>query len=228
MRAIPSILFLLLLTVIGTELLGQKSESIEPSYFTSLKVVGRVFVDAQQGESNVLELEAVGISMDKVQVSTSKGELKIKVSPVFAKDYHINAKLTYTSLEKIHASAGADIDIQDVIKGEYLELHAGSGAEIDLEAEATEIYQRAGEGAFITISGTAQKAEIKASTGGGVYGDDFEAGTVLAKVSTGGEVSIQVKDYLDVHSSTGGEFVYAGNPEKMRTASSLGGTIIRE
>ena len=228
MRAIPSILMLLVFACGTSFLFGQKSKSVEPSYFTSLKVVGKVELDAQQGDDNILELEGVGISLDKVQVSTSKGELKIKVSPLVGRHYYVKAKLTYTNLEKIHASAGADIQIQDVIKGEYLELHAGSGAEIDLEAEATEIYQRAGEGAYINISGTAEKAEIKASTGGGVYGDDFEAGTVLAKVSTGGEVSIQVKDYLDVHSSTGGEFVYAGNPEKMRTESSLGGTIIRE
>ena len=89
MRAIPSILFLVF--ACGTSFLfGQRSESIEPSYFTSLKVVGKVELDAQEGEANILELEGVGISLDKVHVSTSKGELKIIVSPLVGKHYYVS------------------------------------------------------------------------------------------------------------------------------------------
>ncbi|MEM6764601.1 MAG: head GIN domain-containing protein [Bacteroidota bacterium] len=211
-----------------TQLWAQGTESVDLSSFRALRVVGKIQLTAVEGSENRLEMEARGISVDKVQISQSKEELKIKVSPLISKDYQIIARLTYTELDKLSASAGAEIEVTELLQVDILNLQAGSGAEIDVEAVADLIYQRAAEGAIIKIEGSAERAEIKAATGGIVRAEDLQVSKVFAKVSTGGEVEIQVEEELDVTSSTGGEFIYSGSPSKSYTQSSLGGIIRKE
>ncbi|MCB0466063.1 MAG: DUF2807 domain-containing protein, partial [Aequorivita sp.] len=169
-----------------------------------------------EADENLLQYIETDIEDGKLHVTTSENIGHSKAKKVY---------VTYKELNKIEASSGADVIGNSVIKSEFLSLKSSSGADLKVDVFAKDIIAKTSSGADMEVSGKATSLNADASSGSEIKAKELLVINCNAEASSGAEVTVNVKEQLETHVSSGGDINYYGNPVSVNSNKSHSGSV---
>ncbi|MES2373126.1 MAG: head GIN domain-containing protein [Bacteroidota bacterium] len=179
--------------------------------------------------------EAVAVSAssneyrDKIHVDVINGTLKI----YYERDRGISinwgnrkmkAYVSVKNLDKLYASGGADILIDNELNTNSLAMHISGGSDFKGKLNVKELTLDASGGSDATISGHAEQVKIEASGGSDIHAYDLITGTCTIRSSGGSDVHITANKEINANASGGSDIYYKGTASS-NTSKSGGGSI---
>lgn len=229
----------LLLVVCSASLFAQKKTVIndlnaEPrsvSGFHAIKVSDGIDLYISYGE----EAAAVSASeikyRDKIKTQVDNGVLRIWYDNdnfnqiIFTNKRNLRAYVSYKVLDAITASAGSDVLVDGVIKGNSLTLKISSGSDFKGNVEVNELDVDQSSGSDVTMGGKANTVSIEASSGSDFNGYSLVAEVCSARCSSGSDITITVNKELKAKASSGSDIHYRGNASTVDITKSSGGSV---
>lgn len=174
--------------------------------------------------------EFVVVEADENLHEVIETELKHKTLDIYTHERIRWAKsrkvyVHFTALERLKSSSGSQVRSESTIMSKSLEIKASSGSQQYLEINSVKFTGRSSSGAQIHLSGKADRAELKASSGAHIKGQDFVTKYCIADVSSGAHIWIDVQEDFTGEASSGGHIYYSGNPSQTTINASSGGAI---
>ncbi|MGG9960934.1 head GIN domain-containing protein [Ferruginibacter sp. SUN106] len=123
----------------------------------------------------------------------------------------LKAYVSFKTLEKLHASGGADVKIQGSLDVTNLEVKFTSGSSFSGKLKASELTVEQNSGSSINISGSAEKIKVDVSSGAIFKSYDLSVNYCDAKASSGGGVRITINKELSAKANSGGGVKYKGD-----------------
>jgi hypothetical protein len=186
--------------------------------FLSQKNVEEVFVEAGPDD------------LDKIITEVEGGVLKIYIREKHWFNLNWNQEprkvyVSFTTLDKLEASAGSDVNSENYLKLDKLNLDASSGSDVQLELDINELSVGSSSGSDISLKGKATEMQADASSGSDINAGDFQVKKCAASASSGSDIKVSVTEELNANASSGGEITYSGNPAKKDINESSGGDV---
>ncbi|BDD08588.1 hypothetical protein FUAX_10200 [Fulvitalea axinellae] len=196
------------------------------SSFSKIRVFNKVKVHLVKGSKISVRIKTNdNITTQDVVTEVKNNELKIKLRTKVYRDIKVDAYVTYTDLQELSASAGGKIVSNGTMEVDNLTVEAGAGARIEIPVTADFITASASSGGEISLKGSANNLKATAGSGGVIDTYHLKAKEAYVKANTGGHVDVQPLEVLEARAYTGGIVNYKGNPKKLDTKKSVGGTI---
>jgi hypothetical protein len=181
-----------------------------------------------EGDTPKIVVEADENLHEFIETRIEDGKLHIKATKNIRRASARKVYVTYTSLEGVEASSGADIKATSQIKAENLTLKSSSGADLEADVYARELSVTTSSGARIKLSGSAKNSSLKASSGSDIKASDLETLTCEAQASSGADITIKVLNTLEGKASSGGIIKYYGDPSEVASSKSTSGGSIKK
>ncbi|CAN5218866.1 hypothetical protein BH09BAC6_BH09BAC6_12100 [soil metagenome] len=199
--------------------------------FTGISVSSGIDLYLTQGNE-----EAVAVSaseqkyIDRLITEVVNGTLKIYydnkgVTWKSSGKTKLKAYVSFTNLEKLNVSAGADVTVNGGMKADKLDMQVTSGADFTGAIIAKELIAEVSSGAEMKVTGSADKFTIAVSSGANLKGYEFAVDFCDASVSSGGDVHITINKELVAKASSGGDIHYKGAGLIRDIQTSSGGTV---
>lgn len=168
--------------------------------------------------------EAVAVSAseneyrDKIITEVEDGILKIYYEKKegwnwgFSMDNKkLKAYVSVKTLEKLNASGGSDVSIENTIKGDKLSISISGGSDLDGELVYNELSLSASGGSDADIKGRVGNAKITASGGSDVNGYGLITEYCRVQSSGGSDVNVTANKEINASASGGSDIYYKGN-----------------
>ncbi|MBX9785694.1 MAG: DUF2807 domain-containing protein [Chitinophagaceae bacterium] len=206
-----------------------EKRSVKP--FRSIKVADGIDLYLSQGAE---ESVAVSASRDeylnRLKTEVVDGVLKIYYDRESLNDWtsggkKLKAYVSFKTLDKLTASAGADVYVQGTIKEELLSFYLNSGAQFKGKLEAGKIIAEVESGAKLEVDGNAGTFNVNASSGGRVAAYSLSTGKADIRCTTGAKIEVTVNDEMKVDASTGGNIHYKGDAKIVEMNTRLGSVV---
>ena len=189
--------------------------------FTVVSASEGIDVYVTQGDDFDISVEADENIMDLIGTDIKNGKLKVhaieNIGRATKKVY-----VTLPAVSGLHASSGAHLSAENMIKSEKLQVDASSGAMLDANVHVTDMEIDASSGANITLSGSAKEVYVDGSSGANIKANELMTISCNADASSGANVSVHVKDNLTAEASSGGNISYKGEPSVQKNKSVSG------
>lgn len=193
--------------------------------FSKVSASAGVNVFLTKGNSEKVVVETDANLQECIITEVRNGKLVVKSECNVRRAEKFDVHVTYTDLNGIDASSGADVVSNETIKTDDLKLHASSAGDIKLEVNTKSLSCHASSGGDISVEGKTQNLNADASSGGDIKGFNLTASKADASASSGGDVKITVSDELNANASSGGDVKYKGSPKKININESSGGDV---
>ena len=171
---------------------------------------------------------------DKIRTEVDNGVLKIWYDNdnninqiIFNNRRNLRAYVSYKVLDAITASAGSDVLVDGVIRGNSLKLRISSGSEFKGNVEVNDLDVDQSSGSDVRMSGKATTVSIEASSGSDFNGYGLVADVCTARCSSGSDITITVNKELKAKASSGSDIHYRGNASTVDITKSSGGSVRR-
>jgi hypothetical protein len=185
-----------------------------------------------EGNSEEVAVSAATAAFrDKIVTKVENGVLKIHYETKMGsvnktrESKYLKAYVSYKTFDWLHATTGAEVKINGVLKSSSLNLEANTGALVDGEVDINSFKISQHTGSKITLTGKADKLEIDGSTGSKFKGEELSTNSCTVQVSTGAIISVNAEKELQVKASTGGSVKYKGNPAMKEIKRNTGGSV---
>jgi len=168
---------------------------------------------------------------DKIVTEVVNGILKIhyetKSGAINKKNEskHLKAYVSYTSLDLLHVTTGAEANVDGILEATTFELKANTGGLVKAEINIGNLTVDQNTGSKITLTGKVDKLDAKGDTGSKFMGEDLTTNTCMIKMSTGAGIYISVEKELNVKADTGGYIKYKGNAGIREIRTNTGGYV---
>jgi hypothetical protein len=170
---------------------------------------------------------------DKIITEVESGILKIhyetKLGAINKRNESKNLKayVSYKTLDLLHVSTGAEVEINGKLTSSSFELKASTGGLVKGEVNMNILKVNQNTGSKITLTGLADKLDIDGNTGSKFMGENLSANTCDVSVSTGAGVYINIEKELNAKATTGGYIKYKGAGGIRDIKTSTGGSVSR-
>jgi Putative auto-transporter adhesin, head GIN domain len=200
------------------------SEKRTVSTFNAIKVGGSFDVEVGIGATPELTVEADDNILKYIKTTVENGELKITLENNGSmNNIHLKVFITTPTLEKITASASADVLVKDVIKSEQeLSFATSSSADIEAQVDAPAVNTSANSSGTIKISGTTKNHTAEASSSGDIKAFDLLSENTNVSASSSGDAQVHASVTLTAKASSSGDITYRGNAKESVSESSSG------
>ncbi len=202
----------------------RKIETRNISAFDKIRVSKGINVTLIEGEKPKAEVHIQNADLSDVITESEKNTLTLKMKTKIYKDVAVQVFVTYQTLRDISVGAGGSVDGKTTLFADQLTMDAGMDGSIDLDIDVN-VLEASVSAARITLAGNANTLEIKATTGGKFEGKKLESKKAYVKANTGGVATVWASESIDASAGTGGTVEYGGDPTKVETKETLGGTI---
>ncbi len=203
---------------------GRKIETRNVASFDKVRVSKGINVTLVEGETPQAEIHIKNADLSDVITESKKNILTLKMKTKIYKDVSVQVFVTYQTLREISVGAGGSVDGKTTLFADQLMMDAGMDGSIELDVDV-DVLEASVSAARITLAGEAQTIEVKATTGGKFEGKELKSKKAYVKANTGGNATVWATELLDASAGTGGTVEYTGNPPKVETKETLGGTI---
>ena len=176
-----------------------------------------------QGDEEKIVVEADENLLAIIETEIIDGKLKIGTKENIGRSKAKKVYVTYTELNTIEASSGADVIGNSVVESERLTLDCSSGADLEVEVFSKHVIAETSSGADINVSGKATTLDASASSGSDLNAKDLLVINCTADVSSGADITVNVQDKLVSETSSGGDVHYYGNPGNVSKNESKSG-----
>ncbi len=218
-------LFLSLITFVSVAVVAQEKTIADANAqkrtlsgsFTAISVSDGVDLYLTQGSEESVAVSASEEKyMERFKTEVVDGTLKIyydyKGINWAANDKRkLKAYVSFKTLEKLHASGGASVDVQGNLTADKLEVKFTSGSSFDGKIATKEIAVEQNSGSAVNISGTAGNIKVDVSSGAVFKGYDLAVDFCDAKATSGGGVRITINKELNAKANSGGGIKYKGS-----------------
>jgi len=170
---------------------------------------------------------------EKIVTRVENGILKIhyetKMGAINKKNESKNLKayVSYTTLNELYVSTGAEVEIEGVLTSTSLELRANTGGLVKGELNVNKLKVSQNTGSKITVSGKTGVLDILSDTGSKFSGEDLSASNCFIEVSTGAGVIITVEKEMNARANTGGYIKYKGEGGIRDIKTNTGGSVTK-
>ena len=220
-----------------------KDDNRKVGNFTKIHVASGIDGFVKQGNENKIVIEADDNIIKLVKTEVKDGTLKVYIDKNVKKTTKLNVYITAKTIEGLHASSGADLVVETVIKGKSLACKATSGADLYVSAEVDNFNGSSSSGADLEIknltansvnlkvssgadleieAGSAKSVNASASSSGDIDAIGFTTETCNANASSGSDIEIHVTKSLNAKASSGADITYKGSPTVEKKTSSGG------
>jgi len=235
-------LLLLSLLVVAGYFTGSSQKTIndplvqkrEVGSFHGIEVGTGVELIITEGTSEEVAVSAATEAFrDKIVTKVENGILKIhydnKIGSVNKRkeSKYLKAYVSYKKLDMLHATTGAEVEINGTLQSSSLDMEATTGAIIKGRGDISSMKVDQSTGSRITVSGKAGKLEIEGSTGSKFVGEELATTDCNVEVSTGAQVTVTAENALEIKANTGGVVKYKGNASIREIKTRTGGTVTK-
>lgn len=193
--------------------------------FSEVKGSAGMDVFLTKGDENKIVVEADENLLEIIETNISEGRLHVTTNQNIGRAKSKKVHVTYTNLDKITATSGADVIGNSVIKSEILTLDSSSGADLEVDVISREIYADVSSGADLKISGKANSLICEASSGSDLKAKDLEVKKCKAKASSGADIVVNVTEEIDGRANSGGDIRYYGDPTAVSVKDGTSGSV---
>ena len=199
--------------------------------FHGIKIRNGISLIIKQGnEDGVVVSASEDKYRDRIKTEVVDGILKIFYDVNLLKDLqktnkHLRAYVSVKKLDKLHASEGANVQIESTLTTSNIDLDFASGAKFEGRVEAAAVTLDQSSGASCRISGKAESLDIDADSGAHFYGYGFSTAKCNASASTGSKVEITVEKELSADAHSGGDISYKGGGSVIKVSTNAGGRV---
>lgn len=168
---------------------------------------------------------------DKIITEVVNGILKIryetKAGAINRKNEskHLKAYVSYTTLDVLHVTTGAEVIMDGKLEANSLDLKANTGGIVKGEVNIGTLKVDQNTGSKITLTGIVDKLEAEGDTGSKFMGEDLSTNTCEIQMSTGAGIYISVQKELNVRANTGGYIKYKGSAGIREIKTNTGGSV---
>ena len=168
---------------------------------------------------------------DKIVTEVVNGILKIhyetKTGAINRRNENKNLKayVSYKSLDLLHVTTGAEVNIEGTLEAQKLDLKANTGGLVKGEINIGSLTVDQNTGSKITLSGKVDNLEAEGDTGSKFMGENLSTNTCSVEMSTGAGIYISVEKELNVKANTGGYIKYKGNAGVREVKTNTGGSV---
>ena len=233
-------LFLSLITVATVTVFAQQKAVVNDANaqkrnlsasFTGINVSDGINLYLTQGDEESIAVSASEEKyMERLKTAVENGVLKIYFD---SKGFNwatndkrkLKAYVSFKTLEKLHASGGADVVIEGSLDAGSLEVKFTSGSSFSGKLSAKELTVEQNSGSSINISGSANKIKVDVSSGAVFKSYDLAVDYCDAKASSGGGVRITINKELSAKANSGGGVRYKGEAVIKDINVNSGGTV---
>lgn len=228
----------LFVTAAGLALLAQKTvndanaEKRTVGGFHGIDVATGIELTLTQGSTEEVAVSASTTEFrDKIVTKVENGILKIhyenKSGAINKRHENKNLKayVSFKTLDRLHATTGAEVEIVGILQSSSLDMKANTGAEVNGKVDIRDLTIDQSTGSRVTLSGQADKLGAEGSTGSKFTGEGLNTNNCSVQVSTGAKVTIHVEKELQVKASTGGMVKYKGSAGIREIKTSTGGSV---
>ncbi len=193
--------------------------------FTEIRGSAGLDIYLIQGNEYKIEVEADENLQQFIETDITNGKLHITTSENIGWSKAKKIYVTFIEVNTIEASSGADVVGKSMIKSETLSLKSSSGADLEIEVFSKDISAQTSSGAEIKVAGKASSLVAKASSGSELDAKDLTVVSCTAEASSGAEIKLNVKEFLDANASSGADIQYVGNPTSVNANKSSSGSV---
>jgi hypothetical protein len=137
----------------------------------------------------------------------------------------LKAWVSFKTLEKLHASGGADVNAEGTVTADKLDMKFTSGSSFEGKIAVKEITAEQNSGSGINISGNAGNIKVDVSSGAVFKGFDLMVDYCDAKATSGGGVRITINKELNAKANSGGGIKYKGSAVIKELNVNSGGSV---
>ena len=174
-----------------------------------------------EGEENLLQHIITEVSGNQLTLKAEKG---YQLEPSRGSE-GIRIRVPVTDLRALEVSGAAHISARDGFTFGDLEIDGSGAGEMDLAFSATHLEVEVSGACEITLRGSTESLEVRGSGASNLNAFDLQAQTAEARLSGAANVKISVSQSLEAEVSGAGDLRYRGNPEKLQSRASGGGSI---
>jgi phage baseplate assembly protein gpV len=199
--------------------------------FHAIKVSNGIHLYLAQGNEEAVAVSASDKNMrDRIKTEVEDGVLKIYFDNYgwhFWDDYKRNLKayVSVKTLDALHASSGAQVDVDGALTGDRMSMHFSSGANFNGKVAVGSLKVEEGSGAETNFSGTASNLKVQASSGSSFKAYDLQTDSCDASSSSGASLKITVNKELSASAHSGGQIYYKGTGLIREVSTSSGGEV---
>lgn len=236
MKKILLLLFLLATIGLSAQKTVHDANAITRSAkgFHAIEISDGIDLYLTQGTEEAVAVSAVSDEYrDKIQVEVANGVLKIYYERKDNWGVRMNwgnrklkAYVSAKNLDKLSASGGADVVVDNELRVSQLSMHFSGGSDFKGKVNAQDLRVSASGGSDAHISGRAEKLKIDASGGSDIHGYDMIANFCTIETSGGSDVHITVNKELNGNASGGSDIYYKGTASSNSNKS--GGSSIKK
>ncbi|MCF6180836.1 head GIN domain-containing protein [Lutibacter sp.] len=195
------------------------------SKFNEIDIQQGINLFLTQGNSTTLKVEADENIMDLLITKVENNQLKIYFKKNVYKAKARNVYLTTNEISSIEASSGSSVKTENTWQIPSLKINTSSGSSVKIHVKADDISSSSSSGSTLRIYGKTNKFSAKASSGSSINANKLMSMDVLAKASSGANVTVNVSGKLTAKASSGGSVDYEGNPTEINKDTSSGGNV---
>jgi len=199
--------------------------------FTGIDVSNGIDLYLTQGNEESVAVSASEEKyIERIKTVVEAGVLKIYfenkgINIVINDKRKLRAYVSFKTLEKLHASSGADVSIQNSIDVANLDVKFTSGSSFSGKLKAKELTVEQNSGSSINISGSAEKIKVDVSSGAIFKSYDLAVDYCDAKASSGGGVRVTINKELSAKANSGGGVKYKGDAVIKEVNVNSGGSV---
>ena len=138
---------------------------------------------------------------------------------------NLKAYVSYKSLDLLHVTTGAEVNIEGTLEAQKLDLKANTGGLVKGAINIGSLKVGQNTGSKITLSGKVDNLEAEGDTGSKFMGENLSTNTCSVEMSTGAGIYISVEKELNVKANTGGYIKYKGNAGVREVKTNTGGSV---
>jgi len=227
-RTLSSLLIVLLFSFgISLSSFAQEelSETRSLDSFSKLNATNGINVLLRKSSENKVDVRISNGLLSDVITEVKSNTLRVRMRPQINKELSVLVVVFYKSLDEIVVTKGASLETKTVILTDKLEIDAKTGGSVKAEIEASDVKLTASGGGDINLYGWAKRFEVNANTKGSVQAKTLKADRAFVRASTGGEVWVHPKEYLEAVANSGATIFYTNKADKINERVSSGGEV---
>lgn len=217
----------LALVLLTTNLLaGEFEQKLED--FNTLTVQGNFEVYLEKGDTPGAKIVNTDTELtdEEIQFLQKGADLKITTKGNSLKKFSLKIYLTYTSIVEINCKNGGWLETKNALEGDKVTLSCTTDGVIHAQLSCKNVEASILTGGTIRLSGNTDIADYKVNAGGFISGKEVTAKTVVAKVSSGGDISCHGTEKMELKASIGTiKYVFDGDKKNFTEKATLGATI---
>lgn len=126
------------------------------------------------------------------------------------------------------ASSGSSLSSQEKVTIESLNIKTSSGSSLKLNIKTKDLEIETSSGSEVKLKGSAINLNSKSSSGSEINAKNLLVKNAKIKTSSGGSISVDVKEYIEAETSSGGSIDYYGKPKKKKVKQTISGGEINQ